>query len=169
MPSPQDVTVSNLKQYVWCSEDSDQGEGVGVYPEGERSWDANLQPFRRGTIRLLLKAGVPIIPTGVVGSYDVWPRWSRTIRRRRVKVTSVSPSSGRPCIGVASERPSSRKPRNHTGRFGRLSAVGTDWVDDSREGFVWRSAGWKAGVAGKCRQRGGAGDVSCSISFCYFT
>jgi 1-acyl-sn-glycerol-3-phosphate acyltransferase len=63
-----------------------RGEGVGIYPEGERSWDAGLQPFRRGTIRLLLKAGVPVIPCGVTGSYDVWPRWSRTIRRRRVRV-----------------------------------------------------------------------------------
>jgi 1-acyl-sn-glycerol-3-phosphate acyltransferase len=63
-----------------------EGEGVGVYPEGERSWDAQLQPFRRGTIRLLLKAGVPVIPCGVAGSYDVWPRWSEKVRRRRVRV-----------------------------------------------------------------------------------
>jgi 1-acyl-sn-glycerol-3-phosphate acyltransferase len=62
------------------------GEAVGVYPEGERSWDARLQPFRRGTIRLLLKAGVPVIPCGLAGSYDVWPRWSKTIRRRRIRV-----------------------------------------------------------------------------------
>jgi 1-acyl-sn-glycerol-3-phosphate acyltransferase len=69
----------------------DEGEGVGVYPEGERSWDANLQPFRRGTIRVILKAGVPVIPCGVVGSYDVWPRWSRTIRRSTVKIVFGEP------------------------------------------------------------------------------
>ena len=68
-----------------------QGEAVGVYPEGERSWDARLQPFRRGTIRLLLKAGVPVIPCWVAGSYDVWPRWSKTIRRRRVRVEFGQP------------------------------------------------------------------------------
>lgn len=63
-----------------------EGEGVGIYPEGERSWDGQLQAFRRGTIRLLLKAGVPVVPCGVVGSYDVWPRWSRNLRRARVLV-----------------------------------------------------------------------------------
>jgi 1-acyl-sn-glycerol-3-phosphate acyltransferase len=63
-----------------------EGEAVGVYPEGERSWDAQIQPFRRGTIRLLLKGGVPIIPCGLVGSYDVLPRWSKTLRRRRIRV-----------------------------------------------------------------------------------
>jgi 1-acyl-sn-glycerol-3-phosphate acyltransferase len=67
------------------------GEAVGVYPEGERSWDAELQPFRRGTIRLLLKAGVPIVPCGLAGSYDVWPRWSKKVRRRRIRVEFGEP------------------------------------------------------------------------------
>jgi len=67
------------------------GDAVGVYPEGERSWDGQLQPFRRGTIRLLLKAGVPIVPCGIAGTYDVWPRWSKNIRRRRVRVEFGEP------------------------------------------------------------------------------
>ena len=67
------------------------GEAVGVYPEGERSWDGQIQPFRRGTVRLLLKAGVPVVPCGLVGSYDVWPRWSKTIRRRRIRVEFGEP------------------------------------------------------------------------------
>mgnify|MGYP005857980471 CR=1 FL=1 len=54
----------------------EQGRGVGVYPEGERSWDGRAQPFRRGTVRLILKAGVPVVPCGISGSYEVWPRWS---------------------------------------------------------------------------------------------
>lgn len=55
----------------------ERGEGVGVFPEGERSWDGRLQPLRRGTIRLLLKAGVPVIPCGLVGTYEVFPRWGQ--------------------------------------------------------------------------------------------
>ena len=64
---------------------------MGIYPEGERSWDGTLQPFRQGTIRLLLKAGVPIVPCGLDGSYDVWPRWSRRVRRRRVRLRFGKP------------------------------------------------------------------------------
>ena len=52
-----------------------RGEGVGVFAEGERSWDGSLQPLRRGTISLLLKAGVPVIPCGLVGAYEILPRW----------------------------------------------------------------------------------------------
>ncbi len=52
-----------------------RGEGVGIFAEGERSWDGNLQPLRVGSIRLLLKAGVPVIPCGIVGTYEIFPRW----------------------------------------------------------------------------------------------
>ncbi len=61
----------------------DEGRGVCVYPEGERSWDGALQPFRRGTLRVLLRAGAPVIPVGIEGGWDVWPRWSRRPRPGR--------------------------------------------------------------------------------------
>lgn len=67
------------------------GRGVGLYPEGERSWDGQLQPLRRGTVRLLLKAGVPVVPCGISGSYDVWPRWSKRPRRCKVRVRFGEP------------------------------------------------------------------------------
>lgn len=57
-----------------------EGEGVCVYPEGERTWDGTLQPFRRGTLRVLLRAGVPVIPVGIDGTWDVWPRWRKLPR-----------------------------------------------------------------------------------------
>jgi len=68
-----------------------EGEGVGIYVEGERSWDARLQPFRRGTVRVILRSGVPVIPCGIQGSYDVWPRWSRRPRRGEVVVRFGAP------------------------------------------------------------------------------
>ncbi|MFW6079650.1 MAG: lysophospholipid acyltransferase family protein, partial [Gemmatimonadota bacterium] len=63
------------------------GHGVGVYVEGERSWDGRLQPPRLGTLRLILKAGAPVVPCGIRGAYDVWPRWHSAIRRARVRIT----------------------------------------------------------------------------------
>lgn len=61
-----------------------QGEVVGIYPEGERTWDGTLQPIRRGTVRVLLRAGVPVVPCGISGAFHVWPRWGRGPRRGRV-------------------------------------------------------------------------------------
>lgn len=69
----------------------DRGDAVGIYPEGERSWDGVLKPLRRGSVRLILKAGVPVVPCGVSGSYGVWPRWSRRLRRHRVRIRFGEP------------------------------------------------------------------------------
>jgi 1-acyl-sn-glycerol-3-phosphate acyltransferase len=68
-----------------------QGRAVGVYVEGERSWDGQLQSPRLGTLRLLLKAGVPVIPCAISGSYDVWPRWGGGIRRAPVRIAFGAP------------------------------------------------------------------------------
>jgi 1-acyl-sn-glycerol-3-phosphate acyltransferase len=68
-----------------------EGTGVCIYVEGERSWDGRLQKPRRGTIRLALKAGVPIVPAVITGSYEAWPRWDRRIRRHHVRITFGPP------------------------------------------------------------------------------
>ncbi len=69
----------------------ERGDGVGIYLEGERSWEGELQPFRRGSIRLILGAGVPVVPCAVSGSYRAWPRWSRRRWRARVSVRYSEP------------------------------------------------------------------------------
>lgn len=68
-----------------------EGGGVGIYPEGERSWDGRLQPLRRGTVRVVLAAGVPVIPCGIEGSWALWPRWSARPRRHRVRIRIGAP------------------------------------------------------------------------------
>lgn len=68
-----------------------QDQAVGIYIEGERTWDGRLQPPRLGTLRLILKAGVPVVPCGVRGAYDAWPRWDRRIRRSTVTIRFGQP------------------------------------------------------------------------------
>ncbi|MEX1259152.1 MAG: lysophospholipid acyltransferase family protein [Gemmatimonadota bacterium] len=68
-----------------------EGKVVCVYPEGERSWDGRLQSFRRGTVRVLLRAGVPVIPVGIEGMYEVWPRWRARPRAGRTVFLRFGP------------------------------------------------------------------------------
>lgn len=67
------------------------GNGVVIYIEGERSWDGHLQPPRIGTVHLILKAGVPVIPASIAGSYHAWPRWHRGIQLQPVRITFGPP------------------------------------------------------------------------------
>src|ERR687897_761964 len=44
------------------------GELLGIYPEGTRSPDGRLYKGKTGVARLVLQAGVPVIPLAVIGT-----------------------------------------------------------------------------------------------------
>ncbi len=50
------------------------GSSVLIFPEGTRSADGLLQEFKAGAVLLAIKAGVPIVPIGFNGSYEVLPK-----------------------------------------------------------------------------------------------
>jgi 1-acyl-sn-glycerol-3-phosphate acyltransferase len=57
------------------------GEGLSfvVYPEGTRSPDGHLRPFKKGAFILAIRAGVPVVPISIVGAEKVMPIGSRGI------------------------------------------------------------------------------------------
>ena len=62
------------------------GKILNIYPEGERSFDGLLHPFKKGAAILAGELDLPIVPVALDGVYKVWPRKSRRIRLARVKV-----------------------------------------------------------------------------------
>jgi 1-acyl-sn-glycerol-3-phosphate acyltransferase len=50
------------------------GVSVVIFPEGTRTTDGNLLPFRKGGFLLAAKAGVPVVPFTINGSMNVNPR-----------------------------------------------------------------------------------------------
>lgn len=51
------------------------GRVVGIFPEGERTRDEQMSPFRAGIHLLIKRLAMPIVPIGIAGAYDAWPRW----------------------------------------------------------------------------------------------
>lgn len=68
-----------------------------IFPEGTRSRDGNLQPFKRGGFFLALAAGAPVVPVSVSGTFELMPRGSLFIRPGRIRVRFHPPltASGR--------------------------------------------------------------------------
>jgi long-chain acyl-CoA synthetase len=53
------------------------GKGILVFPEGDRSHDGKIKMFRPGTAHLLGAFSCPVIPVGIVGSFEAYPRHRR--------------------------------------------------------------------------------------------
>jgi long-chain acyl-CoA synthetase len=51
-----------------------QGRPLILYPEGERSIDGSPRIFKKGAAILSIHMQVPIVPVGIEGFYDAWPR-----------------------------------------------------------------------------------------------
>jgi 1-acyl-sn-glycerol-3-phosphate acyltransferase len=50
------------------------GEAVLIFPEGERSWDGQMQPLKPGVSLVVRRSPVPVVPIGVAGAFDAFPR-----------------------------------------------------------------------------------------------
>jgi 1-acyl-sn-glycerol-3-phosphate acyltransferase len=47
---------------------------VTLFPEGTRSVDGQLGPLKSGIAVLVARAGVPVVPVGLAGTFEIWPR-----------------------------------------------------------------------------------------------
>jgi 1-acyl-sn-glycerol-3-phosphate acyltransferase len=68
-----------------------RGMNVIIFPEGTRSPDGSLQPFKSGGFHLALDAQVPVIPVTVSGSRQLTPKRSLQVRSGRVSVVYGAP------------------------------------------------------------------------------
>ncbi len=63
-----------------AAEQINAGTSVIIFPEGTRSADGQLQPFKSGAMVLAIKARVPIVPVAILGTHEILAKgklWSQ--------------------------------------------------------------------------------------------
>jgi 1-acyl-sn-glycerol-3-phosphate acyltransferase len=68
-----------------------EGKALGIYPEGTRSPTESLYRGRTGIARLVLAAGVPVVPISISGTNKILPKGKKLPRLSRITVTVGDP------------------------------------------------------------------------------
>ncbi|ACH40966.1 [acyl-]glycerolphosphate acyltransferase [Citrifermentans bemidjiense Bem] len=80
-----------LKSMKQAAERIASGASVVIFPEGTRTQDGLLLPFKRGAFMLAGMAGVPIVPFTINGSRAINPRNQLELRPGTISVTFGAP------------------------------------------------------------------------------
>ena len=67
------------------------GRSLAVFPEGTRTPDGQLKKFQPGTFKIAMKAGVPIVPVTICGTFALLPKTTLAPRPGRVDVIIGEP------------------------------------------------------------------------------
>ena len=63
------------------------GAAVMIFPEGGRSVDGGLGPFKLGAFRLAVALDASVLPVTISGGYEAWPPHRALPRRGRMTIT----------------------------------------------------------------------------------
>lgn len=81
----------SLRTISTATEILKSGQSMVIFPEGTRSKGGEMQPFKPGSLRLAQKAGTPIVPVSISGSYKLMEGNNNRIKPAHVKIIFAPP------------------------------------------------------------------------------
>ncbi|MBZ5502586.1 MAG: 1-acyl-sn-glycerol-3-phosphate acyltransferase [Acidobacteriia bacterium] len=63
-----------------------EGLSFAVFPEGTRSPDGRMRPFKKGTFVMAIQAGAPVVPVSIVGAQNLMQKGKWTLRPGEVTI-----------------------------------------------------------------------------------
>ncbi len=87
VPVPKQTRPSDLKRMWRLTKAAlDAGVSIVVFPEGGRTRDGHVGPFKDGVFRMAQQFGYPIAPVSIVGSYEFNQKGDWMLRPSKIVV-----------------------------------------------------------------------------------
>ncbi|MDE6296911.1 MAG: 1-acyl-sn-glycerol-3-phosphate acyltransferase, partial [Muribaculaceae bacterium] len=87
-----DSSIHGIKQTIKDSEETlKDGMSLVIFPEGSRSWDGKMIPFKRGAFMLAGEFGLPVVPITINGSFKAMPRSTYNMTPTKITLTIHKP------------------------------------------------------------------------------
>lgn len=80
-----------LKTILKAIDQVKAGISVCIFPEGTRSKDGKLLPFKEGSFKIADKSGCPVLPVAITGTADVLENHFPKIKKTRVTISIAPP------------------------------------------------------------------------------
>ena len=62
---------------------------IWMWPEGTRSRDGRLLPFKKGIVHMALQTGLPVVPVVVEGAHQAWEKNTLVVKRVPITVKAL--------------------------------------------------------------------------------
>ena len=89
------VDDSNIRSIKTTIEEAEKtlrdGMSLVIFPEGSRSWDGKMIPFKRGAVMLASEFNLPVVPITIDGSFKAMPRFTYNFTPTRLTLTIHPP------------------------------------------------------------------------------
>ncbi|MFJ8861459.1 lysophospholipid acyltransferase family protein [Streptomyces sp. NPDC102451] len=107
----------------------DKGELLGIYPEGTRSHDGRLYKGKVGVAVMAIRAGVPVIPCAMVGTFEIQPPGQKVPNIKRVTIRFGEPLDFSRYAGLANQKAAIRAVTDEI-MYAILGLSGQEYVDE---------------------------------------
>ncbi|MET8694599.1 lysophospholipid acyltransferase family protein [Streptomyces bauhiniae] len=106
----------------------DRGELLGIYPEGTRSHDGRLYKGKVGVAVMALKAGAPVVPCAMIGTFEAQPPGRKIPKLRPITIRFGEPLEFSRYAGMEDEKAVLRAVTDEI-MYAVLELSGQEYVD----------------------------------------
>ena len=87
-----DSSIGGIRETIKESEETlKDGMSLVIFPEGSRSWDGKMIPFKRGAFMLAAEFRLPVVPITIDGAFKAMPRFTYNMTPTTITLTIHKP------------------------------------------------------------------------------